>query len=128
MQGWGHESWGVVATIDPANNNNNTFLSDAVDMSKFSEIMAILVLGAVDNTIDMKLRDSASSGGTYADISGKAITQLTGGTQDNNQYIISLKAEELNAGAQFVKVSVTVGAGTTNILGVVVLGRAVYKP
>src|SRR5437763_9991613 len=127
MQQWGHEEWGIVATIDPTNNNNNTFLSDAEDMSKFSEVMAMLILGAIDITIDMKLRDSATSGGTYADISGKAITQLTGGTQDNNQYIIGLKAEELNAGTQFVKVSVTVANGTSSLICLCVLGKAVYK-
>ena len=128
MQQWGPEEWGIVGVINPANNNNNTFLSNAIDMSKWSELYVILQLGAIDITIDMKLRDSATSGGTYADISGKAITQLTGGTQDNNQYIIGLKAEELNAGTQFVKVSVTVANGTSSLICLCVLGKAVYKP
>src|SRR5262245_14651256 len=124
---WGHEEWGIVATIDPANNNNNTFLTDAVDMSRFSEIMALLVLGATDIAINFKLQEATTSGGSYADIAGKAITAF-GGTDDNKQAIISLKSEELTPGKQFVKGSLTVDAGTTNINTVIVLGRAVYRP
>src|SRR2546423_1048101 len=127
MQQWGPEEWGVVGMIAPVNGNNATTLSAAIDMSKWSEIMAILLVGVIDQTGDMNLRDSATSGGTYADISGKAIPQLAA-TDDGKQAIISLKAEELNAGAQFVKVSVAVANGTSSLICLCVLGKAVYKP
>ena len=112
----------VVATIDPANHNNSTQTSDAVDMSLFHEAMFILIAGTNDSTIDFKLQESDSAGGSYSDISGKSITQETGGDEDNKQWIINLKSEELSAGKQFVKASVTLGNGTTNFVGLVGLG------
>ena len=102
-------------------------LTDAIDMSLWHEVMAILQLGAIDNTID-KARDSATSGGTYADTSGKAITQLTGGTRDNNTYVISLKSEELTGSGRYVRPRVTVGNGTSNFGCVIVLGAPRFGP
>lgn len=113
----------IVATIDPANHNNSTQTSDAVDMSKFHEAMFILLAGAIDSTIDFKLQSDDNSGfTTAADISGKAITQETGGDDDNKQWLINLKAEELAAGERYARASVTLGNGTTNIVGLVALG------
>ena len=44
-----YERIGVIATIDPKDQNNQSgVLSDAVDMSKFSEILAILFCGEVE--------------------------------------------------------------------------------
>jgi len=119
----------VVSVIDPANLNNATTVGDAVDMSDFHEAIFILAMGAVDSTIDFKLTESATSGGVYTDISGKAITQETGGDDDNLQWVINLKAVELGSGMRYVKPSVTVGNGTTNLGCVVGLGlRPRYGP
>lgn len=118
---WLHEKAGVVAVVNPANLNNSTNDSAAIDMSKFHEVLAVLLLGSVDNTFDMKFRESDTSGGTYSDISGKAITQLTS-TDDNKQALLSLRADEITTGKQFVKLRVTVGNGTTNLGAAVVLG------
>src|SRR3954454_18723193 len=115
MTSWLHESVGVVSTIDPANLNNATTNGDYVDMSKFHEIMAVLQLGSVDATIDFSLRQSDDTGGTNeATVTGKSITQLTGGTQDNNTYVISLKSEELTGAGRYVRPRVVVASGTTN--------------
>src|SRR5687768_16065791 len=111
------EHAGIVATIDPANHNNSTQTSDAVDMSKFHEALFILIAGAIDSTVDFKLQESDASGGSYSDISGKAITQETGGHDDNKQWVINLKSDELSASNPYVKASVTLGNGTTNIVG-----------
>jgi hypothetical protein len=116
------ERMAVVGTIDPFNGNNATTLSDAVDMSKFHEAVFILSIGANDSTVDFKLTESATSGGSYTDITGKAITQEAGGDDDNKQWVISLKSEELSSGKQFVKASVTIGNGTTNLISLVALG------
>ena len=120
MENWPHERAILAATIDPANNNNASFNTDNVDMSKFHEAMFVLVLGAVDTTIDFKLQESAD-GSSFSDISGKAITQM-GGTDDNKQAIVSLKSEELSSGKRYVRGRLTVGNGTTNICCVVGLG------
>ncbi|MFO0876497.1 MAG: hypothetical protein U0840_03910 [Gemmataceae bacterium] len=117
-----HERAAVVSTIDPANLNNNTSTGDAVDMSKFRSAMFILALGANDSTVDFKLTECATSGGSYTDITGKAITQETGGDEDNLQFVICVRAEELSSGMRYVKPSVTVGNGTTNLGCVIGLG------
>lgn len=128
---WLHERVGVVGTIDAKDQNNQSgVLSDAIDMSKWSEIMAILNCGDVDNTFDLKLTEASTSGGSYSDISGKAITQLAAHASNNDGKvcIISLKGEELSAGKQFVKANLTVGNGTANPCAVIILGIPKYGP
>jgi hypothetical protein len=112
----------VVGTIDPANHNNSTPSSDVVDMSKFHEAVFILIAGAIDSTIDFKLEESADGSSGWTDISGKAITQETGGDDDNKQWVINLKSEEMAAGKRYVRATLTIGNGTTNIVGLVALG------
>lgn len=113
----------VVATVDPVNGNNAANSSDYVDMSKFASAMFILLAGAMDSTLDFKLVEATDSGGTGAqDLSAKAITQETGGDDDNRQWIINVKAEELSAGFTHVKAVATCGNGTTNLIAVVGLG------
>ncbi|HYV40100.1 MAG TPA: hypothetical protein VE988_30720 [Gemmataceae bacterium] len=116
-----YERAAVVATTDPANINNSTVTSDAVDMSKFHEALFIIILGAVDAAITAKLQESATAGGSYSDISGKAITAL-GGTDDNKQVVINLKSSEMTPSKSFVKLSITCANGTTNIVGSVAIG------
>ena len=111
----------VVARTNPANINNSTVLSDAVDMSKFHEAMFIILIGACDAAITAKLTESDASGGTYTDITGKAITAL-GGSDDNKQVVINLKSSDLTPSKRYVKLSITCANGTTNIVGSVALG------
>jgi len=56
MQSQPSERAAVVATIDPANYNNSTQTTDYIDMSKFHEVMFVVMLGAVDSTVNFKLR------------------------------------------------------------------------
>jgi hypothetical protein len=114
----------VAGFVGPATVNTTPILSSAVDMSKFRRAMFILALGDMaSETIDFKLQWSATSGGTYADVTGKAITQLaaSASANDNAQCIINLDAADLPAGAQFVKGrAITGGAtgGSACILGI----------
>lgn len=122
MQSQPSERAAVVSVIDPANLNNATTVGDAVDMSLFHEAMFILAMGANDAAVDFSLTESATSGGSYTAISGKAITQETGGDDDNLQWVINLKSSELSAGMRYVKPSVTIGNGTTNLGCVIGIG------
>jgi hypothetical protein len=119
----------VVATIDPATYNDTEQLSDAVDMSKWHELMAVVLVGDMpaSSTLDITLKEASTSGGSYAAIAGKSATQL-GASDDNKQVVINLKAEELGAGKQFVKLSCDPSAHNT-IFGGVVLGvKPRYAP
>jgi hypothetical protein len=129
------EALAVVGAIDPDAYTAAAYLSDAVDMAKFNRILAIVMAGTLGTnaTLDAELQWSDASGGTYATITGKTITQLTqAGSDDDKQAVLELSAEELNliAGstARFVKLEVTVGTATSD-MGAVVLGAAArHKP
>ncbi len=125
MQSQPSERAAVVATIDPANYNDSTQNTDYVDMSKFHEAMFVVLLGAVDSTVDFKLREALDTSGTdEQDITGKAITQFQS-TDDDKVAIINLKSEETTASPslyRYVRGRLTVGNGTTNIVAVVGFG------
>lgn len=121
---------GVVEYIAPDAYAASTVLSGAIDMSKWSRILVIVQAGdlGASATLDVKLTASATSGGSYADISGAAITQLTqAGTDSNKTVVLELKAESMPAGKRYVKVSLTVATATSDC-GAVVIGVSKYKP
>ena len=112
----------VVAVIQPVDNNGATTLTASFDHSEFGESMWIVQVGviAAGGVTDFKLQSSATSGGTYADITGKSITQFSA-TDDGKTAIINLKAEELPTGEPFVKGRLLSGAGSA-LASVVALG------
>jgi hypothetical protein len=132
MHGLPSEKAAVVATVDPQTVANTEKLSDAVDMQKWGEILAIFLTGDMaSETIDFKLMECATSGGTYTDITGKAITQRAAhaSNNDNLQFIVNLKAEELGAGKRYVKARAITGGATGGPASVVVLGlRPKFNP
>lgn len=96
----------VVSVIDPADRASGTTTGDAIDMSVHDQVMFIIMVGNIvkGDTIDFKVTECATSGGTYTPISGKAITQLTqAGTDHNKQAIINVKASELGTGMRYLK-------------------------
>lgn len=115
----------IVATIDPDAYASGTQLSDAIDMSVHNRIMVILQAGVIPSsgTYNLKLTESATSGGTYTQISGKGITALTAaGTDSDKQAIVNLEADELGDGMRYVKVSLRMtGNASANDAGVLVL-------
>lgn len=115
----------IVATIDPASLTANTYVSDWVDASNFDNLMAVILLGAIaaNGTFNAKLIQSKVSAGTSpADITGKAVTELTkAGSDDNKQVIINLRGDELTEGYRYVALSVTT-AVAASLAGAAILG------
>lgn len=99
-------------------------LTGAIDMTKYSRVIAILSSGTLgaSGTLDFKAVASATSGGTYAAIDGKAITQMVKATNDNDVAIIEVDAGDVAAlSKQYLKFNAV--AGTANATSaVVVLG------
>lgn len=125
-----YEEYSVVGIIDPDAYTAGEQLTAAIDMSKWADIMAIVMAGdlGTNATLDGAFKASATSGGTYAAITAKAITQLTeAGTDSNKQAIIHLRGDEMPAGKTWVKLSMTVGTATSDA-GAIVLGRPFVKP
>jgi hypothetical protein len=118
----------VLGKIDPVSQGAGTTtpITD-VDGSKFRRLMFVLQIGAVGaaGTVDAKLRESKTSGGAYQDITGAAITQVT---VSNKVVTIEVRPEQLDAGYQFVQLSLTIGTNAVLVGGVCLGGEAVEKP
>jgi len=124
----------IVATIDPDAYTATNYLSDAIDMSKLDQILAVIMNGTLGSsaTVAAKLTQATASGGTYKDITGKAITNLTQVSPDasDKQALINCRADELDIdnGYRWVKLDVTIGVATSDF-GAVVFGFGVrYGP
>ena len=73
-------------------------------------------------TMDFKLQASATSGGTYADIPGRAITTIAAGSTSSKQALINMKAEKMPTGTQFVRGSAVTGGATGGPASITALG------
>lgn len=126
----GSEQWAVVGVVDPDHNTASAYDTDEIDMSKWHRLMAVVQAGTLGSsaTLDFKFQDASSSGGSFSDISGKAITQLTqAGSDSDKQSIVNLRFDEANDDARYVKGVLTVGTATSDC-SCVILGLARSKP
>lgn len=127
-----HEVVAVVGSIDPDAHTAATYLSDAINCADFAQLLAIIQAGTLgaSATVDFKLTASATSGGTYTDVSNALITQLTkAGSDDGKMAMISLNIEKILAsGKQYVKASMTVGTATSDCSAIILGFRPHYAP
>ena len=114
--GLGSDQVAVCATIDPDANAIGTVYSDAIDSAAFDTTCWALMCGTLGSsaTIDFKLQSSATSGGSYADISGKAATQITqaGTDQSDTQAVINCRAAESDN--RFIRAALITGGATSD--------------
>lgn len=124
----GYEQWAIVATIDPVDANNADTSTDEIDMANYSELMAIISVGAIasSGTFDFLLEAASSSGGSFTTITGKSITQLTD-SDDNKQVVMGLNAEELATGKRYVRGTMA-NSAHAQLVSVVILGKPKYGP
>ena len=115
----------VVGVIDPDAYAAATYLTAAVDMSDFDQLLGIISVGDMGSnaTLDAKFVQATTAGGTYSNVTGGAITQLTQGSPDdsNQQVLINLKGSDLSDGYRYVKLSVTIATAACDA-GAMVLG------
>jgi hypothetical protein len=98
-----------------------------IDFSRFQRILWILdvgVLGA-SATVDLKLQHSATSGGTYTDITGTAITQIT---TNNHVVTIELRADQMPSNDRYIRHNLVVGVAASQLAVIVLGGEAEWKP
>lgn len=95
----------IALQIDPDNydNTTGTITSAAVDTLGFSHAMLILLVGDMVSgaTLDVKLRSSSASAGTYADVTGAALAQQVDATDDNT---VSAGVVRLHGENRYLKV------------------------
>ena len=113
----------VVGVIDPDNYTAGTYLSDAVDMADYDQLLAMVSVGTMGSsaTVDAKLTQAVTSGGTYKDVTGASITQLTQASPDDSdkQVLINCKSSDLDTdgGYRYVKLSITVATAACDVAG-----------
>lgn len=127
------EDAAVVAVIDPDANAVGAIVSAYVNMENFHSVMAVVMAGTLgaSATLDFKLVQATDALGTgKKDITGKAITQLVQATNDDDQAVINLLAEELDVanGFSFVAMEMTVGVAASNSGAVMIGMDARYLP
>jgi hypothetical protein len=98
------ERLAIVSVIDPDLLGSGTSLGDAIDMRSHRQVMFIVMAGSINtaDTIDFKVTQSATSGGTYTPITGKAITQIVKAGA-KTQAVINVRASELGTDKRWLK-------------------------
>lgn len=114
----------VIDVIDPQaiTAGATGVLSAAIDMKNYSKVVAIITSGTLgtSGTLDAQFEASATSGGTYAVVTGHAITQLAKATGDNKVVVLELdRSAVASAAKQFVKFHIV--AGTANATSAAVI-------
>lgn len=116
----------VAATIDPIDGQNTTVKSDAVDMSKFHEALFILLTGALNNSgtiTSIAVQESAdTSDGNFGAMSPAKTATSLAGTDDNEQVVLNVKAEELTTGKRYVRLVATVSNHSGMLVAAIGLG------
>lgn len=119
-EGKATERIAVLGAVNPQSGAAGTYDTPGVDMKLFDRALFTILAGALgaSATVDAKLQGSADNS-TFADITGKTITQMTkAGTDDNKQAQIEISSSELlKAGAtyRYVRCRVTTAVAASLI-------------
>jgi hypothetical protein len=127
------ESVGVVTHITPAAARAaSTYVTPAVDKSKYNRLLAVLQVGTLAGNASINARfqhcsGSASSLAAWADIqSASCITANYGSGSNDKLPTLELRLDQ-NTTSRYVRLLVT-NATSTWLGGAVVLGEPVYGP
>lgn len=114
----------IIGSIAPAAQSTGTTTTGVIDMANVRRVLFIVQTGILGTgaTVDFKVTGSATSGGSYADVTGRALTQIVKATGDNKIALLEVTAEQVGAqGFRFIRGSLAVGTAAS-IVGVVALG------
>lgn len=124
FEGKVNDKLAVVDVIDPQaiTAGATGVLTAAIDMKDYSQLIAVISSGTLgtSGTFDAKFVGCATSGGTYAAITGKAITQMVKASNDNDIAILELNEETVAAqGFRYVKLNLLAGTANSTSAAVV---------
>lgn len=125
------EELALVSCIDPDAYGTGAQTGDEIDMLYFERIIFIVSVGDMQSgsTVDFKVQEATTSGGSFTDLTGKSITQLTkAGSDDNKQAIVEVKADELTAGYRYLQGILTVAGAASDAVSVALADTARWKP
>ncbi len=110
----------VNIALAPVSKSAGTTTSSAIDLTGYSNASLLVNIGVISSsgTVDCKVQASDASGGSYADITGAAITQATqAGSGSGTNQLVDF---EIPAGKPFVK-TVLVNATAAAVQGVYII-------
>jgi hypothetical protein len=105
----------LLDSLNPLSRSANTYAGAWIDTRDFHDVLAAAQVGVISGggTFNFKIQEAnTAAGGSPADITGKAITQIgqtgspaVGGS--NRQVFINLRADELTEGFRWVRIVIT---------------------
>jgi hypothetical protein len=125
------EQVAILGAINPSSQAAGAATSGWVSMADFQKVLAVVQTGALgaSATVDAKIQQAKDNSGTGAkDVTGSAITQITGA--NNQQAEINLDAQQLDVegGFGYVQLSVTVGTAASETAALVLGFSPRYAP
>ena len=112
---------GINVALAPVSKSAGTTTSSAIDLTGYSKAALVVTVGVIasSGTVNCKIQTSATSGGSYSDLSGAAITQMTEAGGDSGSTVIV--DFEIPNGKPHVKTVLT-NATAAAVQGVLVIG------
>lgn len=124
------EAIAVLAKLTPASVAAGTATIGPFNAGLLGRVMFLLQIGAIAGgaTVDAKVQAAPTSGGTYVDVPGAAIAQVTVSAGKVEQ--IEVKGETLAALGlgPFVRLQITVANAAVILSGLAVSGHVSYSP
>jgi hypothetical protein len=116
------EQVALLDSINPVSQGVGTVTTGWVSAAQFNKFLATVICGVLGAaaTVDAKIQQANTSGGGGAkDVAGTPITQLVKATNDNNQALINVDAQQLDVanGFAWIRLSITVGAAASLVSG-----------
>ncbi len=117
---------GVLHSQNLAAGTDNSITN--IDLSKVRRILFVIDVGSLgaSGTVDFKLQEAKTSGGAYQDIAGTSITQVV--TTGNKVVTVEVRDDQLDAGYQFVRHNLVIGANAVQVCVIALGGEAEQKP
>lgn len=123
------EALTVLGVLAPASQAAGAGTIGPFNTKLMRRVLFDINLGALGSsaTVDFKVQASATSGGTYTDVAGTTVTQITAGA--TNFLRVEVRAETLGSASQgpWVKGVLTVAVAASQT-SVVAYGSATYSP
>lgn len=114
----------VLATTNTT--NNSTFTSAAIDSAGAHAMRVIVKLGAIAAGATMtacKIQSSSTSGGTYADVTGLALSSFPADTDDNKLIVFEWDCINGATKDRYYKLVVTTGGAANSAIDSVIAER-----
>ena len=99
----------IVLAVAPSAGSVATYSPIVVDGTGFDRVKFVIATGAAgagNSTMSFKVQSSATSGGSYADVSGAALTNLAD-TDGSKQFVVDMPVNSAKAFMKVVGTTVT---------------------